>query len=137
MGGKNIPLSSLYPSCRFETEEEAIAVANATPFGLAGQVLNALAVAMVTTRFSVFFFSMKLFSSPGYFFSCDVSQVWRVSEQLECGLVGVNDGAISSETIPFGGIKQSGMGREGSKYGLEDYLNIKYTCIGNIESKEK
>ena len=60
-----------------------------------------------------------------------------MSEQLECGLVGVNDGAISSETIPFGGIKQSGMGREGSKYGLEDYLNIKYTCIGNIESKEK
>ena len=60
-----------------------------------------------------------------------------MSEQLECGLVGVNDGAISSETIPFGGIKQSGMGREGSKYGLEDYLNIKYTCIGNIESREK
>ena len=78
-----------------------------------------------------------LFSSLGYFFSRDVSQVWRVSEQLECGLVGVNDGAISSETIPFGGIKQSGMGREGSKYGLEDYLNIKYTCIGNVESKEK
>ena len=66
-----------------------------------------------------------------------MSQVWRVSEQLECGLVGVNDGAISSETIPFGGIKQSGMGREGSKYGLEDYLNIKYTCIGSVESKEK
>lgn len=79
----------------------------------------------------------SLFSSLGYFFSHDVSQVWRVSEQLECGLVGVNDGAISSETIPFGGIKQSGMGREGSKYGLEDYLNIKYTCIGNVESKEK
>ena len=129
---------SLSPSYRFETEEEAIAVANATPFGLAGQVFNELAVAMVTTcSFAFFMFSMKLFSSLGYFFSRDVSQVWRVSEQLECGLVGINDGAISSETIPFGGIKQSGMGREGSKYGLEDYLNIKYTCIGNIESIEK
>ena len=58
-----------------------------------------------------------------------------MSEQLECGMVGVNEGAIVSETIPFGGIKQSGVGREGSKYGLEDYLNIKYTCIGNVESE--
>ena len=98
-------------------------------------MFNALAVAMVTTCSFAFF--NETFSSLGYFFSRDVSQVWRVSEQLECGLVGVNDGAISSETIPFGGIKQSGMGREGSKYGLEDYLNIKYTCIGNIESREK
>jgi len=66
-----------------------------------------------------------------------MSQVWHVSEQLECGMVGVNEGAILSETIPFGGIKQSGIGREMSKYGLDDYLNIKYTCIGNVESKLK
>lgn len=73
----------------------------------------------------------------GYIFSQDLSQVWRVSEKVECGLVGVNEGLISSETIPFGGIKQSGIGKEGSKYGIEDYLNIKYICIGNVEQKAK
>lgn len=73
----------------------------------------------------------------GYIFSQDLSQVWRVSEQVECGLVGVNEGLVSSETIPFGGIKQSGIGKEGSKYGIEDYLNIKYICIGNVEQEAK
>lgn len=92
------------PIIRFEDEEEAIALANATTYGLAG-----------------------------YCFTRDPSQIWRVSEGLETGIVGVNEGAISSEVVPFGGIKQSGIGREGSKYGINDYLNLKYICMGNIE----
>ena len=69
----------------------------------------------------------------GYFFSRDLSQVWRVSEALECGMVGVNEGAISSEVIPFGGVKQSGLGREGSQYGIEEYLEMKYICMGGLD----
>ena len=71
----------------------------------------------------------------GYFFSRDMSQIWRVSEAMECGIVGVNEGAVSSEMAPFGGFKQSGLGREGSKYGMEEYLEMKYTCIGGIEER--
>lgn len=91
------------PLFKFKTEEEAIKLANDTPFGLAS-----------------------------YFYSRDMSRVWRVSEQLEYGIVGVNDGLISNEMAPFGGVKESGQGREGSKYGLEDYLEIKYICMGGI-----
>ncbi|AXS81017.1 NAD-dependent succinate-semialdehyde dehydrogenase [Dechloromonas sp. HYN0024] len=88
------------PIFRFETEAEAIAMANDTEFGLAA-----------------------------YFFSRDVGRCWRVGEALEYGMVGVNTGMISNEVAPFGGIKQSGLGREGSKYGIEDYLEIKYLCF--------
>jgi len=91
------------PLFRFKTEEEAIAMANATEFGLAG-----------------------------YFYTRDLARSWRVMEALECGIVGVNTGLISTEVAPFGGIKQSGSGREGSKYGLMDYTELKYACIGGI-----
>ena len=67
-----------------------------------------------------------------YFYSRDLGRVFRVGEALEYGIVGVNTGIISSETAPFGGIKASGIGREGSKYGIEDYLEIKYLCLGGI-----
>ena len=88
------------PLFKFETEAEAIAMANDTEFGLAA-----------------------------YFFTRDVGRCWRVGEALEYGMVGVNTGLISNEVAPFGGIKQSGLGREGSKYGIEDYLEIKYLCF--------
>lgn len=91
------------PLFRFKTEEEAIRMANDTEFGLAA-----------------------------YFYSADLGRVWRVSEALEYGMVGVNTGAISTEVAPFGGIKSSGFGREGSKYGLEDYLEIKYVCMAGL-----
>ena len=68
----------------------------------------------------------------GYFFTTDMSQMWRVSEAMESGMVGVNEGIISSELIPFGGIKESGFGREGSKYGIDEYLEKKYICIGGV-----
>ena len=64
-----------------------------------------------------------------------MSQIWRVSEALETGIVGINEGAVSSEVVPFGGIKQSGLGREGSKYGMEEYLEMKYICLGGIEER--
>jgi len=89
------------PLFRFKTEEEAIAMANATEFGLAS-----------------------------YFYSRDIGRIFRVGEALEYGMVGVNTGLISNEVAPFGGIKQSGLGREGSKYGLEEYLEVKYLCLG-------
>ena len=89
------------PLFKFNTEAEAIQMANDTEFGLAA-----------------------------YFFTKDMSRVWRVSEALEYGMLGINTGAISNEMSPFGGIKSSGLGREGSKYGIEDYLEIKYLCMG-------
>jgi succinate-semialdehyde dehydrogenase/glutarate-semialdehyde dehydrogenase len=88
------------PLFRFATEDEAVTMANATEFGLAA-----------------------------YFYSRDIARCWRVGEALEYGMVGVNTGLISNEVAPFGGIKQSGIGREGSKYGIEDYLEIKYLCF--------
>jgi len=90
----------LAPLFRFSTEAEAIAVANDTEFGLAA-----------------------------YCFTRDVGRAWRVGEALEYGMVGLNSGLISNEVAPFGGIKQSGLGREGSKYGLEEYLEVKYLCF--------
>ncbi len=93
------------PLFRFSTEEEAIAMANDTEFGLAC-----------------------------YFYARDVGRIWRVAEGLEYGIVGINEGIISNEMAPFGGVKESGQGREGSKYGLDDYLEIKYMCMGGIES---
>ena len=91
------------PLFRFHTEAEAIALANATEFGLAA-----------------------------YFFSRDVARCFRVGEALEYGMVGVNTGIMSNEVAPFGGVKQSGIGREGSKYGIDDYVEIKYLCFGGI-----
>lgn len=91
------------PLFRFQTEQEAIALANNTPAGLAA-----------------------------YFYSQNVGRVWRVSEALEYGMVGVNEGVISTEVAPFGGVKESGIGREGSKYGIDDYLETKYVCMGGL-----
>ena len=93
----------LAPVFRFDTVDEVIGLANDTIFGLAA-----------------------------YFYARDLSKVWRVAEALEYGIVGVNTGIISTEVAPFGGVKQSGLGREGSKYGIEDYLEIKYVCLGGI-----
>ncbi|WP_366556317.1 NADP-dependent succinate-semialdehyde dehydrogenase [Aquibaculum sediminis] len=89
------------PLFRFETEEEGIAMANDTEFGLAS-----------------------------YFYARDVGRIWRVGEGLESGIVGINTGIISTEVAPFGGVKESGVGREGSKYGIDDFLEIKYMCMG-------
>lgn len=93
------------PLIKFETEAEAIEIANDTEVGLAS-----------------------------YIYTRDIGRVWRVSESLEYGMVGINEGMISNEMAPFGGMKESGMGREGSKYGIEDYLEIKYLCMGGIDS---
>jgi succinate-semialdehyde dehydrogenase / glutarate-semialdehyde dehydrogenase len=88
------------PLFRFKTEEEAVKLANDTEFGLAA-----------------------------YFYARDLGRVWRVAEQIESGIIGINTGIISTEVAPFGGVKESGIGREGSKYGIEDYLEIKYLCM--------
>ncbi|UCG74057.1 MAG: NAD-dependent succinate-semialdehyde dehydrogenase [Chromatiales bacterium] len=93
------------PLFSFSTEAEAIAMANDTNVGLAA-----------------------------YFYARDIGRIWRVSEALEYGIVGINEGLISNEMAPFGGVKESGQGREGSKYGLDDYLEIKYLCMGGIDS---
>ncbi len=91
------------PLFRFRDEAEAVRLANDTEFGLAA-----------------------------YFYGRDIGRVWRVAEALEYGMVGVNTGLISIEVAPFGGVKESGIGREGSKYGIEDYLVVKYMCLGGI-----
>lgn len=91
------------PIFRFETEQEAVDAANATEFGLAS-----------------------------YFYSRDIGRIFRVGEALEYGMVGVNTGIISTEHVPFGGVKQSGLGREGSHHGITEYLETKYLCVGDI-----
>ncbi len=68
-----------------------------------------------------------------YFYSRDIGRVWRVAEQLEYGMIGINTGIISNEAAPFGGVKQSGLGREGSHYGMDDYLEIKYLLVGGLD----
>jgi succinate-semialdehyde dehydrogenase/glutarate-semialdehyde dehydrogenase len=88
---------------KFDDDEEVVELANDTEFGLAS-----------------------------YFYSSDVSRVWRVAEALESGIVGINEGIISTEAAPFGGVKESGIGREGSKYGLDEYLETKYLCFGGV-----
>ncbi|MFQ5936783.1 MAG: NADP-dependent succinate-semialdehyde dehydrogenase [Acidiferrobacterales bacterium] len=93
------------PLFRFRDEDEAIRLANDTEFGLAA-----------------------------YFYSRDLGRVWRVAEALEYGIVGINEGIISTEVAPFGGVKESGIGREGSKYGMDEFLEIKYLCLGGIGS---
>src|SRR5690606_5769065 len=86
---------------RFKDEEEAIKMANATEYGLAA-----------------------------YFYSQDIHRCWRVAERMESGMVGINTGMVSSASAPFGGIKQSGIGREGSKHGLDEFMEVKYLCFG-------
>src|SRR4051812_1016359 len=92
------------PLIRFKTEEDAVRLANNSEFGLAG-----------------------------YFYSRDIGRVWRVAEKMEVGIVGVNAGIISTEVAPFGGVKQSGLGREGSKYGLEEFMEVKYVLMGGLD----
>jgi succinate-semialdehyde dehydrogenase/glutarate-semialdehyde dehydrogenase len=92
------------PLYRFKTDDEAIKMANDTEFGLAA-----------------------------YFYSRDIGRIWRVAEGLEYGIVGINEGIISTEIAPFGGMKESGIGREGSKYGIEEFLEVKYLCMGGID----
>jgi succinate-semialdehyde dehydrogenase/glutarate-semialdehyde dehydrogenase len=92
------------PVFKFDTEEEVIEMANNTPFGLAS-----------------------------YFYGRDYARIWRVAEGLEYGMVGINTGMISTAVAPFGGIKESGFGREGSKYGMDDFLELKYMCYGGVE----
>ncbi|WP_412777289.1 NAD-dependent succinate-semialdehyde dehydrogenase [Thalassospira lucentensis] len=94
------------PLFKFSTEEEAIRMANDTPFGLAA-----------------------------YFYARDIGRIWRVGEALEYGIVGINEGIISTESAPFGGVKESGIGREGSKYGVDDFVEIKYMCLGGLAGK--
>ena len=76
--------------------------------------------------------NLKFF--PGYFYSNDISQIWRVAERMEVGMVGINEGLISTIEAPFGGVKESGLGREGSKYGIEEFVEAKYLCFGGLES---
>jgi succinate-semialdehyde dehydrogenase/glutarate-semialdehyde dehydrogenase len=90
---------------RFADEQEAVEIANNTPYGLAA-----------------------------YFYSRDVGRIWRVSEALEYGIVGINTGFISTEVAPFGGMKESGIGREGSKYGIDEWLELKYLALGGINA---
>lgn len=96
------PVAALMP---FETEAEAVALANATPFGLAA-----------------------------YLFSTSLARAWRVAEKIESGMVGINEGIFSNEVVPFGGVKESGLGREGAAEGLEEYLETKYLCLGGIDA---
>ena len=74
------------------------------------------------------------FGLASYFYSRDIGRIWRVAEALEYGMVGVNTGLITTEVAPFGGVKQSGLGREGSKYGIEEYVEVKYLCFGGIDT---
>jgi succinate-semialdehyde dehydrogenase / glutarate-semialdehyde dehydrogenase len=92
------------PVFKFETEQEAVDAANNTEFGLAS-----------------------------YFYSRDVGRIFRVAEALEYGMVGINVGILATEHVPFGGVKQSGLGREGSHHGMDDYVEIKYLCLGDIQ----
>jgi len=94
----------LAPVFKFKTEEEAIKLANDTEFGLAS-----------------------------YFYTTDINRIWRVSEALEYGMVGINEGVISNEVAPFGGVKESGLGREGSHFGIDDFLELKYICMGGLK----
>ena len=73
------------------------------------------------------------FGLAGYFYSRDIGRVWRVAEGIESGMVGINTGIISTEVAPFGGVKQSGLGREGSHYGMDEFVEVKYLCFGGIE----
>ncbi|MFZ7157291.1 aldehyde dehydrogenase family protein, partial [Avibacterium avium] len=98
---KEETFASLAPIFKFETEEQAIVMANDTEFGLAA-----------------------------YFFTQNINRIWRVAEALEYGIVGINEGLVTNEFAPFGGVKESGIGREGSHYGIDEFLELKYLCLG-------
>jgi succinate-semialdehyde dehydrogenase / glutarate-semialdehyde dehydrogenase len=98
----------LAPLFRFQSDEEVLRLANGSEFGLAS-----------------------------YFYSRDLGRVWRVAEGLESGMVGINTGMISTEVAPFGGVKQSGLGREGSHYGMDEFVEVKYLCFGSIDRASK
>jgi len=93
------------PVFTFKTDQQAIEIANSTPYGLAA-----------------------------YFYSQDMNRIWNVAGALDFGMVGINEGIISTELAPFGGMKESGTGREGSKYGLDEYLEVKYLCMGGLSN---
>jgi succinate-semialdehyde dehydrogenase/glutarate-semialdehyde dehydrogenase len=76
------------------------------------------------------------FGLAAYFYSQNIARIWRVAEALEYGMVGINEGLITNEVAPFGGVKESGLGREGSRHGIEDYLELKYLCIGGIKAAQ-
>ena len=99
-----VTMGALTMLFRFYKDEEAVQLSNDTEFGLAS-----------------------------YFFGRDVGRIWRVAEQLEYGMVGINTGLISTEVVPFGGMKQSGIGREGSHYGIDEFLEVKYLCFGGLD----
>ena len=92
------------PLIRFHDDAEVVRLANDSEFGLAS-----------------------------YFYSRDIGRAWRIAEQLEAGMVGVNTGLITTQVAPFGGVKQSGLGREGSKYGIDEYVEVKYICFGGLD----
>ena len=96
------PVAALMP---FDTEAQAIELANSTPFGLAA-----------------------------YLFSTSLARAWRVAEKIDAGMIGVNEGIFSNEVVPFGGVKELGLGREGAAEGLEEYLETKYICLGGIDA---
>jgi succinate-semialdehyde dehydrogenase/glutarate-semialdehyde dehydrogenase len=104
-GGDLRPRGPVAPLFRFRDEADAIAIANGTPFGLAA-----------------------------YLYTRDLTRAFRVAEALEYGIVGVNEGVISTELAPFGGVKQSGLGREGSHHGIEEFLELKYILMGGLKS---
>ena len=104
MVSKEETFGPMAPLFRFKGEKDVIRMANDTEYGLAA-----------------------------YVYTRDIGRIWRVSEQLEYGMIGINEGIISSELAPFGGIKESGIGREGSKYGLDEYLEVKYLCMGGLD----
>jgi succinate-semialdehyde dehydrogenase/glutarate-semialdehyde dehydrogenase len=101
---KEETFGAVAPLYRFKSEADAVKMANDTEFGLAS-----------------------------YFYSRDIGRIWRVAEALEYGIVGINEGIISTEIALFGGMKESGVGREGSKYGIEEFLEVKYLCMGGID----
>jgi succinate-semialdehyde dehydrogenase/glutarate-semialdehyde dehydrogenase len=101
--GRDEIFGPVAPLMRFRSDDEAVRLANGTPFGLAG-----------------------------YFYTQDLRRVWRMAEALECGMVGINESLISTASAPFGGIKESGLGREGARQGIEDYLEVKYLCMGGL-----
>lgn len=94
------------PLIRFDTDDEAVRIANAVPAGLAA-----------------------------YLYGNDLKRVWSIAERLEYGMVGINEGIISNEVAPFGGMKESGLGREGSRHGIEEYLELQYLCLGGMNGR--
>ncbi|KAI8493706.1 Succinate-semialdehyde dehydrogenase, mitochondrial [Branchiostoma belcheri] len=124
------------PVIKFKTEEEAVAIANSASVGLAGYFysndIGQIWLLFKTEEEAVAIANSASVGLAGYFYSNDIGQIWRVAERMEVGMVGVNEGLVSMVEAPFGGVKESGIGVEGSKYGIHEYLNVKYICFGGI-----